>query len=89
MEPTQFERLKQALKQQKDRGAITLEEYLEELSSLEVPQVSLQRQGATGAADSAAAADLLRMRQMATCPFLMGVTLAPALGLGGAITGHV
>ena len=63
MEPTQFERLKQALKQQKDRGAITLEEYLEELDKLQVPQVSLQRQGATGAADSAAAADLLRMRQ--------------------------
>ena len=56
--------MKQALKLQKERGAIfTLHEYLEELSSLQVPHVSLQRQGATGAADSAAAADLLRMRQ--------------------------
>ena len=63
MEPTEFERLKQALKLHKERGAITLHEFLEELSSLQVPQVSLQRQGATGAADSAAAADLLRMRQ--------------------------
>ena len=52
MEPTEFERLKQALKLQKERGAITLDEYLQELSSLQVPQVSLQRQGATGAADS-------------------------------------
>ena len=24
-----------------------------------------------------------------TCPFLIGVTLVPALGLGGAITGHM
>ena len=33
MESTEFERFKQALKEAKEKGDITLEEYLQELSS--------------------------------------------------------